>query len=261
MPEHLRPETSIALSSVRAGLRIALERDGAEDVRFKGERDVVTATDVAVEDAVRRSLARTGLPVIGEERGGEAPTAGAHWLVDPICGTRNFASGTPLFCVNVALVEDGIVGAAVVGDPTSTELLCAERDRGAWAVSGNARRRLAVDDGSQTVVVDDSKSKEGRRKQAAGFVAEVIRRDQWDFRSVGTSLALPWVADARASAYAVFEIPGLHGAPGMLLVAEAGGVVTDIDGAPWTLQSRTMLAAASQRLHAELLTIADAARE
>jgi fructose-1,6-bisphosphatase/inositol monophosphatase family enzyme len=70
----------------------------------------VTATDVAVEDAVRTMVGgAVGSLVVGEERGGEPPADGApYWVVDPICGTRNFASGVPLYSINLALVEGGL---------------------------------------------------------------------------------------------------------------------------------------------------------
>ena len=260
MIENPRSETRAALSAVDAGLRIALARAGADKVTLKGVRDLVTATDVAVEDAVRAALAETGLPVVGEERGGDLPVSGGYWLVDPICGTRNFASGTPLFCVNVALVEGGQVTVAAVGDPTTGGLLYAERGRGAWVTDAEGDRRLETSTATETLVVDDAGSKDARRAHAARFASAVILADRWDFRSMGTTLALPYVAAARVSAYACFHVRALHGAPGTLLVSEAGGMVSDIDGDPWTIESSTMLAAATSELHADLLGISQAAR-
>src|SRR5207247_8201578 len=98
--------------------------------------DLVTATDIAVEDAIRGIVGDAlGIPVVGEERGGEAPADGSpFWLVDPICGTRNFASGSPLYCVNMALVEAGRVTVAVVGEPSTGEIDVAEGGRGAWGM-------------------------------------------------------------------------------------------------------------------------------
>jgi myo-inositol-1(or 4)-monophosphatase len=73
-------------------------------------------------------------PVIGEERGGQVPDDTPNWLVDPICGTRNFVSGIPLFAINAALVEDGQVAVSVVGDGSSGDVLVAEAGNGAWHV-------------------------------------------------------------------------------------------------------------------------------
>ena len=230
----LRAETRQAIDAVSRALAIAAVRAGAHDVTVKSGRDLVTATDVAVEDAVRDLLAGDrGLPVVGEERGGDAPADGsAYWVLDPICGTRNFASGTPLYCVNLALVEGGQVTASAVGDPSTGEILVAERGRGAWAFGGDTCRRLAASAESRTIVVEDGKSAGARREHAARFTADAIRADRWDFRSLGTTLALPYVAAGRVSAYVVFVVTSTHTAAGSLLVAEAGGTVSDIDGRP-----------------------------
>jgi myo-inositol-1(or 4)-monophosphatase len=129
-----RAETLVAVEAVEAALGLARARAGADEVTLKGVRDVVTATDLAAEDAIRRSIGeRLGIPVVGEEAGGDR-SGSSYWLVDPICGTRNYASRIPLYCVNVALVESGHVTIGVVGDP-SGEILVAERGRGAWADS------------------------------------------------------------------------------------------------------------------------------
>jgi len=99
-----RSETLVAIDAVMRALTIARRGVGPEDIITKGGRDLVTVADVAVEDAVRRIVADSlGSSVIGEERGGEASAEGSpHWLVDPICGTRNFASGIPLYLFTAA---------------------------------------------------------------------------------------------------------------------------------------------------------------
>ena len=256
----LRAETRQAIDAVSRALAIAAARAGAHDVTVKSGRDLVTATDIAVEDAVRSLLGGTcGLPVVGEERGGHAPADGSgYWVLDPICGTRNFASGTPLYCVNLALVEGGRVTASTVGDPSTGEILVAERGRGAWALADGVHRRLAANAGSRTIVVEDGKSAGARREHAARFTADAIRADRWDFRSLGTTLALPYVAAGRVSAYVVFVVTSTHTAAGSLLVAEAGGTVSDTDGRPWTLQSDSIVASGTRDLHHELLQLARA---
>src|SRR5262245_38580910 len=128
-----RPDTHVAVEAVERALELARRGVGASAIAIKGGRDLVTATDVAVGDTIRDILSGTASAlVVGEERGGAAPAERAsYWLVDPICGTRNFASGMPLYCVNVALVEDGQVTVAVVGDPSTDEVHVAERGGGA----------------------------------------------------------------------------------------------------------------------------------
>ena len=260
--DEFRPETCVAIDAVKRALTIARRDVSADDVTAKGVRDLVTVTDVAVEDAVRRMVADAlGFSVVGEERGGEASADGSpYWLVDPICGTRNFASGIPLYCVNLALVEGNEVTIAVVGDPSTGEIDVAERGRGAWGLKDGARHELATSDDSRTIVIEDGKSKDSRREQAARFTAAAIRADRWDFRSLGTTLASPYLAAGRISAYVVFWVSAVHAGPGSLLVTEAGGIVSDIDGRPWTIRSDSLVASATPGLHEELLDLARAGR-
>jgi myo-inositol-1(or 4)-monophosphatase len=260
MPPQFRPETRTAIAAVEAALRLAQNDAQAAKVTSKAGRDVVTTADVAAEDAIRATLtAAHGLPVIGEERGGEAPADGSpYWLVDPICGTRNYASGTTLWCVNLALVEGGAVTAGVVGDPSTGEVLVAERGSGAWALKHGAPRRLATAADSRTIVVEEGKSSGAVREHAARFMAEAVRADRWDFRSLGTTLSLAYLAAGRISGYVVLYVTPVHVAAGTLLVTEAGGLITDIEGAVWGLGSDTLIAAADPAVAADLLRIADA---
>jgi myo-inositol-1(or 4)-monophosphatase len=196
------------------------------------------------------------MAVVGEERGGEVPIDGSpYWLIDPICGTRNFASGTPLYSVNLALIEGDAVGIGIVGDPSRTELLIAERGRGAWSLKGGALSQLATSAESQTILLDDGKSQGARREWAAEYFAAAVRADRWDLRSLGTTLALPYLAAGRASAYVCFWVSAVHSAAGSLLATEAGAVLSDIYGEPWTLRSDSLLASATPALHRDLLEL------
>ena len=259
--DEFRPVTRVAIDAVERALELARRRVGAADIIGKGGRDLVTATDVAVEDAVRAIVRdAVGSLVVGEERGGEAPVDGSpYWLVDPICGTRNFVSGMPLYCVNLALVEGDQVTVAVVGDPSTDEIHVAERGRGAWALKDGARRKLTTSEESRTIVMEDGKSTGARRERAAQFSAGAIRADRWHFRSLGTTLALSYLAAGRISAYVLFWASAIHTGSGTLLVTEAGGTLSDIDGRPWTIHSDSVVVSANPHLHRELLDLARSA--
>jgi myo-inositol-1(or 4)-monophosphatase len=252
-----RAETRAAIEAVDRALDLARSRLGATEVAYKGTRDVVTATDVAVEDAVRAAVGEVlGIAVVGEERPGETPEQGAlYWLVDPICGTRNFASGIPLYCVNVALVEAGRVTAAVVGDPATGETYVAELARGAWILADGDQRALQVSGESQILVVEDSHAAGPRREQAAQFIAEAVRADRWDLRSFSTTLCLPYVAAGRVAAYVLFWTSAVHAAAGSLLASEAGATVSNLEGDEWTIDSDSIVAGATASLHRELLEL------
>jgi myo-inositol-1(or 4)-monophosphatase len=252
-----RPETETAINAVERALDHVRSRVGAEELTLKGARDVVTATDLTVEDEIRTLVGDAlHIPVVGEERAGEMPAGTAsYWLVDPICGTRNFASGIPLYCVNLALVEDDRVTVAIVGDPSNGEVHVAEADRGAWSPKDGSTRRLRTSPESQTIVIEDSHAIGARREQAARFVAGAIQSNQWDIRALSTTLSLAYVAAGRVAAYVLFWTSAIHAAAGSLLAAEAGATVSDVEGRPWTIHSDSIVASATPALHSNLLQL------
>src|SRR6185503_329523 len=130
------------------------------------------------------------------------------------------------------------VTVAVVGDPSTGELHVAERGRGAWLAKDDAWNPLTPSDGSLTIVVEDGKAKGRRREPAARFTAAAIRADRWDFRSLGTTLALPYVAAGRISAYVVFWISAIHAGPGREIRHDAAR----FDGRPWAIRSDSLVA-------------------
>jgi myo-inositol-1(or 4)-monophosphatase len=251
----LRPATETAITAVRRGLELARSGVGADKITSKGGRDLVTATDKAVEDVIR-GIVEGGAPhpVVGEERGGEAPTDGSpYWLLDPICGTRNFASGVPLYCVNLALVEDDQISLAAVGDGSVGEILFAERGRGAWAIGHEGVRALSTSGQSQTIIVESGTAAGPSREHAARFAHDAIREDRWDIRSLSSTLSSVYVSAGRMAAYVLFSGAALHTGAGTLLVSEGGGTVSDIEGEPWTVRSDSLVASANPALHGELL--------
>src|SRR3954462_9337518 len=150
----MRAETRAALAAADAALKLMMRRAGADQITSKGGRDLVTATDVACEDAVRASLLAEfpEWTVAGEERGGEDQVGDRpYWLVDPICGTRNFAANIPLYAVNIALLQDGWVTVSAVGDGGTGSRYVAERGRGAYEVFGSQMVQLRVDPDSPIV--------------------------------------------------------------------------------------------------------------
>jgi myo-inositol-1(or 4)-monophosphatase len=173
--------------------------------------------------------------------------------VDPICGTRNFASGIPLYCVNVALVEDGAVTAAVVGDASTGEILIGEKSAGAWASRDGELRRLRSSADSQMIIIEAGKSTGARRERAAAFVSDMTRGDRWELLALSSTLSTAYVAAGRTAAYVQFYATAVHNAAGSLVAAEAGAAVSDVDGQPWTIHADSLLVSADRPLHEDLL--------
>jgi myo-inositol-1(or 4)-monophosphatase len=244
-----------AIAAVRAGLERALSREGADRVTAKGGLDIVTAADVAAEDAVRAVLSARcpELAILGEERGG-ADVASACCWIDPICGTFNYASGLPLFCTNLALVEAGVVPLAVVDDGTNGEIYAALRGRGARAGDAPLRAR----EGALIVLETGGKPPfTGSLEQLGRVFARLAGDGRYQLRVLGTTLGFAKLATGDVAGVILIgtKADPLHTAAGCLLAEEAGACVTDGDGQPWTLESPTLVAAASPALHARLLAI------
>jgi len=158
----LRPETEAAIRAACIAQRIADSREGADDIDSKGGIDLVTRTDLNCEDAIRTELRRSfpDQEVIGEERGGLCRPGKAYWLVDPICGTRPFASNIPLYCTNIALVEDGVVTVAAIGIGKTGEIVYAERGQGAHLRTSSGDERITAKTDSNTLWIDGNTKQE-----------------------------------------------------------------------------------------------------
>ncbi len=257
----LRSETRAALAALRAVRPLVQERRGANEVHEKAPNDIVTGTDVLVQNVLQQVLRehQPDVAFLGEEG---TPTVLQDtrrvWLVDPICGTTNYAAAIPLFATNVALVEDGQIVASAVANGGTGELCIAERGRGAWLIESTGLRSLHVAEGYGLVSVDpDNRGGEGIEDFPTAFAIEALVGHRWDVRALSSTIALVYVASGRLAG-AVYAPLGaaLHFAAGALLAGEAGAIVTDHTGADWTIDSPILVAAATRDLHAELQTVA-----
>jgi myo-inositol-1(or 4)-monophosphatase len=234
----LEPTDALEVARAVAGDAAALLR-GASDrvgtVRSKSSpRDLVTEWDLRVEDLIRERLTALapGIPILGEERGGGDGEAELLWLVDPIDGTVNFAHGLPHFAVSIALERRGQPIAGVVAAPALGWHFYGSLGGGAF-LDG---RRLRV---SRIEALADA-------MLATGFPYDRATNPdnnfaQWEhFQRVATcrrfgvaSLDLAMVARGWLDGYWETRLHPWDLSAGALLVAEAGGRVTGIDGGPF----------------------------
>src|SRR5262245_23716928 len=254
----MRPETEAAIRAAAIAQRIADSRDGADQVTSKGGIDLVTATDLACEDAIRAALtdAFPAYPVIGEERGGTSAAGTPYWLVDPICGTRSFASNVPLYCTNIALVDHGAVTVAAVGIGSTGDIRYAEQGLGAWIRTATGDRRLAPGDHSHTVWIS------GTTEHAAAVVRRALLLNRWYIWLFSSSVAYAYLAAGRIAGILHFASSSpVHTAAGCFVAAEAGAVITDLTGGgPWSLATHSFLLAATPALHGELRDLVERSR-
>ena len=237
----------------------ALARDFGEvgelQVSKKGAADYVSAADLKAEQTLFEALlrARPGYGFLGEERGLIAGTDSTHtWIVDPLDGTTNFLHAMPHFAINLALQREGIIVAGVTYNPATADMFWAERGRGAFL--NDRRLRVAARTRLDEAVIATGIPflGHGRHGQFLKELHQVSQRVAGVRRFGAAALDLAWVAAGRFDAYWERDIHPWDIAAGLLLITEAGGVVTDADGGGDPLQSLSVCAG-NAALHAPLL--------
>ena len=246
---------TLAEQAAREAGRLLLRsfRTERSPVRSKGLGDIVTDADAASERLIRRRLAPSGIPVLGEEGGGpEALSRGRLWIVDPLDGTVNFAHGNPVFSVSIALVEDGRTLLGVVHDHTRGETFSAERGKGAWLngkrISVSRKTKLIESLLSTGFSYQRGRALDRSLKRFGRFhhLARAVRRPG------SAALDLAYVAAGRFDAFWETGLKPWDVAAGRLLVEEAGGRVTDYAGRACRLGHPDILAS-NGRLHAVMI--------
>ncbi|SCL27625.1 myo-inositol-1(or 4)-monophosphatase [Micromonospora rhizosphaerae] len=252
-------DRDLVIRAAEAGAGVVRAAYGASLTRFeKSAGDFATAADIDAERAVLDVLrtARPGDAVIAEESG-RTGAADRTWLVDPLCGTLNYAARTPLVAVNVALRTGSDITVAASADPFAEEVF--------WAEGGHAYvRRHGVD--SELVPSADSRLVDVNLDppfpnspafRAVRLLANPEFVERFRPRVVSTTLAVAWVAAGRRAAYVTdgHLRDSVHFASGIALCQAAGCVVTGIQGQPLHTGAGGLLVAADQETHATLLAL------
>jgi myo-inositol-1(or 4)-monophosphatase len=224
----------------------------------KGPGDIVTAVDLEVE-RMFHTLVAERFPdhgVLGEETAERAPAPGAayRWLFDPIDGTVNYAHGLPFFCASLALEANGRIDVAAVFDPSRGELFTAERGRGAWLNGAPIRTSSTDRIGDAALGTGFPHGALARQPAMEEVLAECAVRARAVRRLGSAALDLCYVANGRMDAFWDRNLKAWDVAAGALIVQEAGGTVTALDGGPFSPEAGELLAS-NGRLHADLLRL------
>jgi myo-inositol-1(or 4)-monophosphatase len=244
------PLLTVMMEAARRASR-SLKRDFGEvaelQVSKKGAADYVTAADLKAEETLVRELtkARPGYGILAEERGLVEGTDKTHtWIIDPLDGTTNFLHAIPHFAVNVALEREGQIVAAVTYNPIAEEMFWAERGRGAY-LNQSRRLRVAARRTLSEAMLATGIPYAGKPGHAQ-FLKELhqVMPQVCGVRRFGSAaLDLAWVAAGRYDGYWERNLNAWDLAAGQLLVTEAGGMVSEIDGAEPNPRSTSMVAA------------------
>jgi myo-inositol-1(or 4)-monophosphatase len=256
-------DAQAAIAAAQAGAAVVLARFGTSLDRFeKAPMDFATDADVQAENAIL-SVLRAERPADayrGEELGRSGNDASDRtWLIDPICGTVNFAAQTPLMAVNVALLNGDRVQAAASADPLASEVFWADEHDAYLRREG---RDTTLRPSAATHLVDvniDAPCPSRDRFQAVRMLADPAFTTMFRPRVLSTSLALAWVAAGRRAAYVTDGQlrDSVHFSSGIALCQAAGCVITGLRGQPLHTGVGGLVAAADDATHAALVDIID----
>jgi myo-inositol-1(or 4)-monophosphatase len=238
---------------MRAG-EVQLARFGTDlRVDKKGAIDLVTEIDLAIEREFRGMIADRfpGHVVLGEEfesSGDRDATPLYCWVFDPVDGTTNYAHGLPIFCSSLGLEIDGVITVGAIYDPTRRELFTAERGHGAW-LNGRPLRVSSADTLLDSLLVTGFHYGIQRDpEELVSLFREFITKARAVRRLGSAALDLCYVAAGRFDGYWESKIQPWDVSAGALIVTEAGGKVSTVDGQPFRSRAGSVLAT-NGRIH------------
>lgn len=222
---------------------------------LKGDFDLVTAADRASEKLVVERI-RARFPehsIVAEEGGGHEGSSEYCWYVDPLDGTTNFAHGFPMYNVTLAVERDGEMLAGAIFDPIREEMFSAERGSGAYLNEGRIHVS-AVAKIADSLVATGFPSRKRHENVNVHFYYQLAMLTHGVRRAGSAALDLAYVACGRLEAFWEFGLNPWDMAAGLLIVKEAGGACSDMDGGAVKLRGRHILADNS-RVHDEILAL------
>jgi len=244
---------------LRAGeIQIARQASGFR-VDKKGTTDLVTEVDLECERMCRAVLAERfpDHDVLAEEFGGSEPGAAPsrfRWIFDPVDGTTNYAHGLPIYCSSLALEVDGALTVGAIYDPSRRELFTAERGQGAWLNTD----RLQVSSASRLIdallVTGFPYDVTLRKEELIGVFAAFLERTRAVRRLGSAALDLCYVAAGRFDGFWEQHLKPWDVAAGALIVTEAGGRMTRMDGSSFDVSAGSLIAS-NGLLHEEMVRV------
>ncbi|HUV15407.1 MAG TPA: inositol monophosphatase family protein [Pelolinea sp.] len=251
----MQPNLEFLVDLSKQAGEILKEGYGLEhQVEYKGPIDLVTEIDRKSEDLlVSRILEKfPGHTIIAEEGG---LTAGSHehsWFIDPVDGTSNYSKGLPMFCVSIAYAYQGKIKLAAVYDPMRDESFVAEKGLGAF-LNGSPIHVSQVSDLMTSMLVTGFPYEMEKKENNIRYFIHLVRKAHTVRRLGSAVLDQTYVAMGRLDGYWEVGLSPWDIAAGTLIIEEAGGVVTRVNGEADYMKPPYDLVAANPALHARLI--------
>jgi myo-inositol-1(or 4)-monophosphatase len=236
-------------------LRTGFSRE--KHITYKGEIDLVTDVDRRAEDLLIREIHRRypAHRIVAEESGETSGEDCCIWYIDPMDGTVNFAHGFPVFGVSIGYAENGVVQSGVVYDPMREECFSGERAKGAW-LNGEPIQVTTTEDLDKSVLVTEFGYDIRTHPQNNLDLYAYFTLHTQGVRRIGSAaLDLCYVACGRFDGYWELRLKPWDVAAGGLIVEEAGGRVTKVNGEAGYVTPPCSILAAPTGLHPQMLEV------
>jgi myo-inositol-1(or 4)-monophosphatase len=260
MPLYLSPALNVMTAAARkAGRRLIRDFGEVENlqVSMKGPADFVSVADQRTERILVEELqkARPGYPILTEETGLiEGPDKSHRFIIDPLDGTTNFLHGIPHFAISIGLEREGQLVSGVVFNPITDEMFLAEKGHGAYL--NDKRLRVAARKEIKEALFATGIPFLGRgdHERYLKELAAVMAATPGVRRYGSAALDLAWVAAGRYDGFWERGLKPWDVAAGILLVREARGAISDLNGGAAMLESGDVLAS-NEMLHPQMLKL------
>jgi myo-inositol-1(or 4)-monophosphatase len=241
-----------------AGKVLREELDCPPDIAYKGDFDLVTQADRRSEKVIVERLQRyfPGHAVAAEEGTGTDTDSEYRWHVDPLDGTTNFAHGYPCFCVSMALARKGELVLGVVYNPVYDELFAAARGEGA-TFNGKRIHCSKIGTLKNSLLCTGFPNHKRESHPNIYYYWDFTLRSHGVRRDGSAALDLASIAVGRFDGFWEFGLKPWDTAAGIVLIEEAGGSISDLEGQPYILGGRTILAS-NGLIHEEMKQVAAA---
>jgi myo-inositol-1(or 4)-monophosphatase len=240
----------------RSGVLLKEKFNQKHEIHYKGEINLVTEADKLSEDLIIETIKRN-FPdhgILSEESPAITSAGKLRWIIDPLDGTTNYYHGYPVFCVSIALENEGTIVLGVIYDPMREEMFVAVRGGGLY-LNEKKLRVSDVSDLSRSLLVtgfpyDIRESKDNNLNffNAMAINVQAIRR------AGAAALDLAYLAAGRFDGFWELKLKPWDTAAGCLMVEEAGGVISDIAGSKWHLQSPNLMAS-NALIHEQMIKV------
>lgn len=247
----------IAITAAKsAGLILKKNLGKARSIEYKGVIDIVTEMDRKAEDLIIKTIKKEfpAHGILTEESNEQKSSSEYRWIIDPLDGTTNYSHGYPVFCVSIALEKEGEIILGVVYDPVLNELFTAEKDKDAFINNKKIKvskiRKLTKSLLATGFPYDVRTSSQNNLDHFSNFAvrAQAIRR------AGSAALDMCYVACGRFDGFWEMKLKPWDTAAAMLIIREAGGMVTDFNGGPFSMYSGETMAS-NGLIHNEMLNV------